>query len=331
MPLVSIIVPVYNTEKYLDRCINSLQNQTLKDIEIILVDDGSTDNSGKICDQYRNCDSRIKVVHKVNGGLSSARNAGLYRANGQAIAFVDSDDSVDLRAYEILWDTLKEKKVDFVMCDYMRINDNETSFLKTTNLREGYFGENDIRKEIYPQLIMGENLDYGPLLSACTCLYRSSFLKKNKIHFDEEVRWSEDNIFSAIIGYKAESFYYLKSKGLYHYYNNPGTITNSYRRESWNVYCIMNKHIRNFFETVDDFDFSRQIKLHQIYYACNCLNKLHIADISMKEKKKIRHSILYSEQLKESFKNFVFPRWPWKLKLKVYMIKYKIGWILDVI
>ena len=90
MPLVSIVVPVYNVEKYLIRCVKSLTGQTLKDIEIILVDDGSYDNSGKICDQLKVNDSRIKVIHKSNGGLSSARNAGLNIATGEYIGFVDS-------------------------------------------------------------------------------------------------------------------------------------------------------------------------------------------------------------------------------------------------
>ena len=93
-PKVSIIVPVYNVEKYLDRCMESLLNQTLKDIEIILVDDGSPDNCPQICDEYAKKDSRVKVVHKVNAGLGYARNSGLDVASGEYVAFVDSDDYV---------------------------------------------------------------------------------------------------------------------------------------------------------------------------------------------------------------------------------------------
>ena len=92
--LVSIVVPIYNVEKYLKRCVNSLLNQTYKNIEIILVDDGSTDSSGAICDQYKPKDNRIVVVHKSNGGLSDARNTGIDMARGEYIAFVDSDDYI---------------------------------------------------------------------------------------------------------------------------------------------------------------------------------------------------------------------------------------------
>ena len=102
---VSVIVPVYNCEKYLKKCLDSLVNQTLKDIEIICVNDGSTDNSGRILEEYT--DSRIKIITKENGGLSSARNAGIAVAKGEYLGFVDSDDWVDLDFYEKLYNTAK--------------------------------------------------------------------------------------------------------------------------------------------------------------------------------------------------------------------------------
>jgi len=112
MPKVSIIVPVYNVEFYLTRCIDSLVNQTLKDIEIILVDDGSTDESGKLCDRYAEKDNRIKVIHKINGGLSDARNAGLDKCTGNYIGFVDGDDYIDVNMFEILYRTSIRYKTD---------------------------------------------------------------------------------------------------------------------------------------------------------------------------------------------------------------------------
>ena len=103
MPKVSVIVPIYKVEKYLRQCIDSIINQSLKDIEIILVDDGSPDNCPKICDEYKKIDSRIKVIHKKNGGLSSARNAGMKIATGEYIGFVDSDDYVSKEFLEELY------------------------------------------------------------------------------------------------------------------------------------------------------------------------------------------------------------------------------------
>ena len=102
-PKISVIVPVYNVEKYLDNCINSIVNQTYDNLEILLVDDGSKDNSGSLCDEWALRDNRIKVIHKQNGGASSARNAGLDAATGEYIGFVDADDYIDIDMYEIMY------------------------------------------------------------------------------------------------------------------------------------------------------------------------------------------------------------------------------------
>ena len=206
MPKVSIIVPVYKVEPYLQRCVESLRNQTLKDIEIILVDDGSPDNCPKMCDEFAKDDPRIRVIHKQNGGLSSARNAGLKVAQGRHIGFVDSDDTVDPDMYRSMLEIAQQEQVDFVMSDYQRIPESGEPYLKTLEIRFGRYNKEDIRNEIFPQLIMGENVDYGPLLSVWHCLYRTNFLRQNGITFDDEVRWSEDNLFNAIVGYHADSF-----------------------------------------------------------------------------------------------------------------------------
>ena len=116
--LISIIVPVYNVEKYLERCVNSIINQTYKNIEIILVNDGSTDNSGNICDKFGKKDSRIKIIHKSNGGLSDARNAGLKIAKGEYIGFVDSDDYIKEDMFETLYNLNKEHNSEISIVSY---------------------------------------------------------------------------------------------------------------------------------------------------------------------------------------------------------------------
>lgn len=119
--LISIIVPVYNVEEYIEKCVNSIINQTYKNIEIILVDDGSKDSSGKICDELKQKDSRIKVIHKENGGLSDARNAGLKIANGDYIGFVDSDDYIKEDMFEILYKLNKEHNADISIVSFYEI------------------------------------------------------------------------------------------------------------------------------------------------------------------------------------------------------------------
>ena len=123
-PLISVVVPIYNVEQYLERCINSILHQTYQNLEIILVDDGSPDNSGAICDSYSSLDQRIKVIHKRNGGLSDARNVGLDMAGGEFIAFVDSDDALMPEMIEKLYQRIDKDRSDMAFCGYRQVNQN---------------------------------------------------------------------------------------------------------------------------------------------------------------------------------------------------------------
>ncbi len=123
--LISIIVPIYNVEKYLKRCIDSIINQTYTNLEIILVNDGSTDNSKAICDKYKNLDERVKLIDKENGGLSDARNVGINYATGKYIGFIDADDYIDSRMYQILYNNIKNTNSDLSICSYIKIKENE--------------------------------------------------------------------------------------------------------------------------------------------------------------------------------------------------------------
>ena len=122
--LISVIVPIYNVEKYLERCVESIINQTYKNLEIILVDDGSPDNCPQMCDDYAKKDSRIKVVHKKNGGLSDARNAGMKVATGEYVSFIDSDDYISLDFYETLLETIVDNDSDIVECSVVKFYEN---------------------------------------------------------------------------------------------------------------------------------------------------------------------------------------------------------------
>lgn len=123
--LVSVIIPIYNVEKYLKECLETILSQTYKNLEIILVDDGSPDNCGNICDEYAKKDSRIKVIHKTNGGLSDARNHGIDIANGKYICFVDSDDYIDRYYVEKLYKAVKNNNVKVAQCSILKIDDNK--------------------------------------------------------------------------------------------------------------------------------------------------------------------------------------------------------------
>ncbi|WP_086313933.1 hypothetical protein A5821_001482 [Enterococcus sp. 7F3_DIV0205] len=128
---ISIIVPVYNVERYLRKCVDSILNQTFTDIEVILVDDGSTDSSGEICDEYVLQDQRVQVIHKENGGLSDARNTGIESARGEYLGFVDSDDYIALDMYELLFNNIQKEAADLAICGIYDVYENKEPLKKT--------------------------------------------------------------------------------------------------------------------------------------------------------------------------------------------------------
>ncbi|MDE7337465.1 MAG: glycosyltransferase, partial [Clostridia bacterium] len=151
----SVVVPVYNIEKYLKKCIDSLISQTYSNLQIILVDDGSTDSSSAICDEYAIKDERITVVHKENEGLISARQAGALRANGDYIACVDGDDWLDERYFQNFASIIDEFSPDIVCCSNFA-SDGEVFSPANIYIKEGFYGKSDIEEKIFPFLIEDE-------------------------------------------------------------------------------------------------------------------------------------------------------------------------------
>ena len=131
-PLISVIVPIYNVEEYLNRCVESIVNQTYQKLEIILVDDGSPDNCPRMCDDWAKKDSRIKVIHKENGGLSDARNAGMKITTGEYISFIDSDDYIETCMIEILYEAIKKYDCDIASCRVRIVMDDKPSIPLTS-------------------------------------------------------------------------------------------------------------------------------------------------------------------------------------------------------
>lgn len=196
MPALSIIVPVYNVEKYLHRCIDSILAQTFTDFELILVDDGSTDESNKICDEYASKDPRILIIHKENGGVSSARNMGMCFAEGEYLAFVDADDYLDSDLYERAIAEMSNK--DIVFFHYMKkegkcirkIYQKNLALLKENTLNFLLFYTN------YPVHNTGDvQYDDNVSVFCFRAVYRREFVKKHNVSFDESLMSGEDRIF----------------------------------------------------------------------------------------------------------------------------------------
>ena len=205
--VLSIIVPIYNAESHLCHCINSILTQSHTDFELLLVNDGSSDKSGAICDEYANKDSRIKVIHQNNAGVSEARNAGISASNGRYIGFVDSDDRIDSDMFKALILQAESDKSDIVMCDAVTVysgggreNDTITNIEKSCLLTH-----NDISPQILRE-IAG---------AAWRCIYSSELIHSNNIRFPVGIKLSEDRIFNILCMGYAKSISYIKKP----YYN----------------------------------------------------------------------------------------------------------------
>lgn len=180
-PKISVIVPVYNVEKYLHRCIDSILAQTFTDFELLLINDGSKDNSGIICDEYAAKDNRVRVFHKENGGASTARNMGLDNAKGEWIAFVDSDDWIEAEMYKEMLDIAENSSVDAVYCDMVLDSSNENKVLCYNN-------NYDDHKLMYDCLAPIDVVH----LSMCNRLISNSVFKKNNLRADIGANMWED-------------------------------------------------------------------------------------------------------------------------------------------
>ena len=233
--LITVIVPVYNVEKYLDKCVETIVNQTYKNIEIILVDDGSKDSSGEKCDIWQKKDKRIKVIHKQNGGLSSARNTGIDIANGEYITFIDSDDYIDSKMIENLYEDLKNFNADISICNRYYLFEDGSKCLRYKK-RENVL-EMDSKQAIY-ELNNYRNFD----MSAWAKMYNRKLF--NKIRFPVG-KLSEDFFIMYLLFDKAKKIVY-NSEPLYYYLQRKGSISKN-KKINWD-FVLAAKEQMNYVE-----------------------------------------------------------------------------------
>ncbi len=216
-PLISVIIPVYKVEGYIAACLDSILAQTYENLEIILVDDGSPDNCGKICDQYAEKDSRIRVIHKENGGVSSARNAGLDVASGDLIGFVDSDDTAHPKMYEELYDKLIATGADLVSCSFNRCYTPNAGFSDNLSKEKPLLFSPE---EALCCMMHRKHFGAHPVCK----LYRAQIL--SGVRFDTAISIAEDVPFvaEAILNSKRVAFF---GRGLYNYFQRQGSAMNS--------------------------------------------------------------------------------------------------------
>ena len=332
-PMVSIVIPIYNVEKYIQRCVDSVLNQTLRDLEIILVDDGSPDKCPFICDQYAKKDSRVLVIHKKNGGLASARNAGMKAATGMYLFFLDGDDWLEEGGIEQLYKVAEQYNVDFVKYRAIRtgwpgMEENAPCRVEQVReLKEGLYTRERSVDEIYPRLLATSQLTMGAVVGAWGALYNMEFINRNRLAFYEEVKFSEDLIFSANVVRAAQSFYFIDTPGVYHYFYNPMSISKSFRAGRWESCKSLIKYCEKDFGKADEYDFGDELYYLRWFCIMLALNERKYLK-TYKEKYQYCKGIFNDSLIREVKLHLDLFDVTWKQKLIMILIKYNMAGLL---
>lgn len=321
---LSVIIPVYNVENYLMQCVDSVLQQTYTNLEVILVNDGSTDGSASICNALAETDHRIVVIHQDNAGVSAARNAGIRKATGDYLTFVDSDDWIEREMYKTMLETAQAHgNPDVVMCDFMNVLGKEKLKIGS-HLQAGIYQKKEIIKEIYPTLLVTEDFGRIPIVSACTCMFRTELFNKYLLFFDEELRYSEDYLFMAAVMINAESYYYLKDFYFYNYRQIEESRSKKYQPTWWENLLNLNRKLKSLLSNNKEYNFERQVKLQLIHSVLLVSGSIlaHI-DISKKEKIELHQKLLNNASVKKAFENIQFDQQQKATQLILFLVKHQ--------
>ena len=307
-PLISIIVPVYNVEKHLSRCLNSIVNQTYSNLEIILVDDGSPDNCPQICDDWAKKDPRIKVIHKKNAGLGMARNTGIENASGDYICFFDSDDYVDVTTVEKALLLAKSSLVEIVTFGMSSVNvkGNVIASNPPKPLKACYSGE-EVQNVFLPDLIDSRNANVrnkNLCLSACSCLFSMDLIKRVNWRFVSERKNISEDSYALIELYKYVKSVAVLPESLYYYCENETSLSHTFRLDRY-------EKIKNFYKDCCDLATRMEyngevfIRISGLFLSFSIAAMKQIAELDIKKKEKINMlaSIISDETMQDVLKN----------------------------
>lgn len=330
------MVPIYKVEAYLARCIESILEQDYGAIELVLVDDGSPDGCATICDGYADKFLSVTVVHKPNGGLASARNAGMRVTTGEYLFFVDSDDWIDSDCISDLVEISKREEVDFVRTRGKYANwpnhpDGAVcDFGIETMMHTGRYDRGRIEEAVLPICIATPKITFGPIVSAWGTLYKTTLLTDNQIEFYEDVKYSEDCIFNAQVLMIADSFYYENERQYYNYYFNSASITKSYRADRWQSNKNLIRRFEQDFGEETRFYIPQQLWHKRLFCILSSLGERHNLK-SLPAKVSFCSKICNDELTKEAVRHLDGLDISWKLHVILLLIKSRMALPLALI
>ena len=307
-PLISIIIPIFNVEDKLNKCIQSVINQTYSNLEIILVNDGSTDNSFKICKEFENSDNRIKLISIENNGVSNARNIGIKNAKGKYIGFVDSDDYIDNDMFEILYSNIEDNDADLSIIGY-QIETINKKIIKNTNLNQYKKIEIMTQSQAYEKI-----LDKNSFQGYCwNKLFKSELLKD--ILFDVNIYICEDLLFVCEYLKKCKTIVY-DSKNSYHYIYYPNSSWNMEYSPKWATILESYNRIINIYKNLDK---NLESLIIYTYFKVNCNLKYKIKKSKGKDYVILRE---IENNIKENYKFIIKSNLQFKKKIEAILFYF---------
>ena len=320
MPELSIIVPIFNGEEYLRRCIESILSQTFTDFELILIDDGSTDNSRSICNEYALKDSRIVVYHKENAGLVAARKSGLSLAKGEYIGFVDCDDYIDDNMYFDLMKSAKKDKSDVVASGII-IDFGTESNVVLNSFADGFYDEDSIKNIIMPKMLIYSGfVKYGIIPGVVTKVFRRCVLEKALPNVFDEITIGEDVAITAYCMMDIKSLSIIETAG-YHYVQLENSMVRVFNPKKYEKISALYSCVSK----IKNESYQKQVYLYMCYLIFNvvadCVKK---SGYTKKEAKKAVKNILKDDVSAEVLKNADISKLSFKNRVKIFLMKYKL-------
>lgn len=325
---VSIIVPIYNVERYLEACIESILSQTYGNFELILVDDGSPDQCGIICDKYATQDSRIKVIHKENQGLGMARNTGLDYAIGEFVCFVDSDDWLEQHAIEYWIRAQRKYDADIVMCNYQKRNDNkEVLYRYEIRNKECCYRGKEIEQEIFWPMIGQESMvreDFTINMCVWTNLYRRELIESEQIRFLSEREYLSEDICFNLQYLLSCKVAVMIPESLYCYRYNPTSLTSRYKGDEYQKAVALYNKVQSWAKQAKREEF-KEFRVERFFLTKvrELMFRLCESDMAYRAKKSMCRSILKDYTLQDVLQRYPIKRYKLKYKIPAYLMKWK--------
>ncbi|MBE6622773.1 MAG: glycosyltransferase family 2 protein [Ruminococcaceae bacterium] len=319
MDLISVIVPVYNAEEYLIRCVDSIRHQTYENLEIILVDDGSPDNCPLMCDELKEQDSRIKVIHKQNAGQGLARNDGLDIAQGAYVTFVDSDDWISPEHIENLYNAIKKHSADACLGNHIKVNSNGDMTVRMLRLKEGIYEGDIITQELLLPLLGADLYDDRDVLinsSVSMNLYSMDCIDKNKIRFiSERYAVAEDFYFNVDFFNSSSKIVYIKENGYFYFQNlqSTGEKYNPKRFErTLNYYNVICRRVESY-GLADKV--AHRVERSFLMKIRVAIRHIVLSDLPRKEKYRQIKEILGNDTVKSALFSYPIETYPPSMRL----------------